>query len=195
VISYRACKDRYGLDPSIIGGSLTINGSPFTVAGVAPPGFYGETLRSDPPDLFIALSQEPIIRGQRSLLGHAELHWLYIIGRLRGGEQPSQLEAKLLVQLRQWLTDGAGGSSFYAKSSDIARVKFRLSPGGAGVTTLRDRYLRALQLLVVVAALVLIIACANIANLLLARATANRQQTALRQAVGASRLRLMRQTT
>jgi predicted permease len=194
VISYRAWKDRYGLDPSIIGGSLTINGAPFTVAGVAPPGFYGETLRSDPPDLFIALSQEPIIGAQRSLLGHAELHWLYIIGRLRGGEQPSQLEAKLLVQLRQWLTAGAGGSSFYAKSSDIARVKFRLSPGGAGVTTLRDRYLRALQLLVVVAALVLIIACANIANLLLARATANRQQTALRQAVGASRLRLMRQT-
>jgi predicted permease len=193
VISYRAWREQFGLDPSLVGETLILDGMPFAVAGVAPPGFYGETLRGDPPDLFLPLSQEPMVRGERSLRDHAELSWLYVIGRLKPNAQPEQAQAKLLVQLHQWLTDQAGNSLTEQQRKDIARVSFRLRPAGGGVTTLRDKSVRSLELLVGVAAMVLIIACANIANLLLARGTTNRQQTSVRLAVGASRLRVVRQ--
>jgi predicted permease len=193
IVSYRAWKEHYGLDPSLVDGQLIINGMPFTVAGIAAPGFYGDTLRSDPPDLFLPLSQEPALRGGRSLLDHADLHWLYIIGRLKPGDQPGRVQAKLVAQLHRWLNDQAGSSVPDDKRADIARVTLRVVPAGAGVTSLRDRSLKAFQVLVAVAVMVLVIACANIANLLLARGSANRQQTSVRLAVGASRMRVMRQ--
>jgi predicted permease len=193
VISYRVWKEHYGLDPSIVDGQLIINGIPFAVAGITPPGFYGETLRSDPPDLFLPLAQEPIVRGQGSLLGHGELHWLYIIGRLKPDFEPGRVQAKLVVQLHQWLTDQAGSSLSAEGRADIARVTLGLVRAGAGVTSLRDRSRKALELLGVVAAMVLIIACANIANLVLARGATNGRQTSVRLAVGASQARVMRQ--
>ena len=194
MLSYRAWRDRYGLDRSAVGASFSINGSQFTVVGVAPPGFYGDTLRSDPPDLFIPLSQEPAIAGQQSLLNHAELHWLYIIGRMRRGITPSIVEPKLQVQIRQWLADQSGSALSEMQKANLAHTTLRLSPGGAGVTSLRDHSIKQLRLLIAVAALVLVIACANIANLQLARGTGNRQQTSIRLALGASRSRLVEQT-
>jgi len=193
VVSYRAWKEHYGLDPSLVDGQLVINGMPFTVVGIAPPGFYGDTLRSDPPDFFLPLSQEPVVRKGSSLLDHPDLHWLYIIGRLKPGAEPGRVQTKLVVQLRHWLSDQAGSSMPDDKRADIARVALRVVPAGAGVTSLRDQSLTMLQVLVAVAAMVLIIACANIANLLLARGTANRQQTSVRLAIGASRMRVIRQ--
>ncbi len=134
-----------------------------------------------------------MVRGRSSLLDQADLHWLYIIGRLKPSADSGRVQAKLVVQLHQWLSDRAGSSMPEDKRADIARVTLRVIPAGAGVTSLRDQSLKMLQVLVAVAAMVLIIACANIANLLLARGTANRQQTSVRLAVGATRTRVIRQ--
>ncbi|HXW90071.1 MAG TPA: ABC transporter permease [Terriglobales bacterium] len=193
VISYRTWQQRYGHDQTIVGASLTINGAPFTVVGVTPPGFYGDTLRSDPPDMFIPLADEPLIASDQSLLRHADLHWLYIIGRLKANVGLAALQAKLQTQLQDWMTDQAGTNLSQENRNAIARTTLRLTVGDSGITSLREQSLDALRLLIAVAALVLIIACANLANLLLARGAGQRQQTSVRMALGASRSRLIRQ--
>src|SRR4051812_13745125 len=83
VLSYRAWQGTYGADPSVIGSNCVVEGHPFTVIGIAPPGFFGETLRSDPPDIWLPLQQEPLIAGQGSLLHQSISAWLRVIGRLR----------------------------------------------------------------------------------------------------------------
>ena len=85
IMSYRVWQEMYGLDPSVIGGEFNINGKPFTVVGVTPPGFFGDTLKSMAPDFFLPLATEPLIQGNSSLLKHADAGWLEIIGRIQPG--------------------------------------------------------------------------------------------------------------
>jgi len=82
MISYHAWEQRYGLDPSVIGSTLSINGTPLTIAGVAPPGFFGDSLRADSPDFWLPLAVEPLLRGKSSLITHPDQHWLYVLARL-----------------------------------------------------------------------------------------------------------------
>ena len=194
VLSYRAWEQRYARDPTVIGSTFLISGAGVTIAGIAPPGFFGDTLRADPPDFWIPLAAEPIIRGQNSILHHPDDHWLYIIGRLKTAVSPAKVEAKVNLGMQRWFLDRAGSTIAAKERREIIKQHIRVTPAGGGVGSMKEHYTDGLKLLAIVAGLVLLIACANIANLLLARRTAGRIQASIRVALGAPRHRLIRQT-
>ncbi|MGZ4879412.1 MAG: ABC transporter permease [Candidatus Angelobacter sp.] len=195
VLSHHAWQTTYGADTSVVGSTFVIEGHPFTVIGVAAPGFFGETLRSDPPDIWIPLQQEPMINADGALLHQSVSAWLRMIGRLRPGASTAGMSPRLTGVLRQWMQHDSGYPANWMP--DIIRVLpkqvLNVVPAGAGVAVVKEEYGRSLQILFGVCGLVLLIACANVANLLLARCVARRGQTAIRMAIGASRREIVMQ--
>jgi predicted permease len=195
VLSHHTWVTTYGGDTSVVGSTLVLDGHPFTVTGVAAPGFFGETLRSDPADLWIPLQQEPMINGGNSLLHQPISAWLRMIGRLRPGASIAGMSPRLTNVLRQWMQHDSGYPANWMPEVMRVLTKQTLNvvPAGAGVAVMKEEYGRSLQILFGVCGLVLLIACANVANLLLARGVARRGQTAVRMAIGASRREIVMQ--
>jgi predicted permease len=195
VLSHHVWQGTYAADPAVIGSTFVVQGHPMTVIGVAPPGFFGETLRADPPDVWIPLQQEPTIDGDSALLRQSVAAWLRVIGRLRPGASIDGMAPRLTEILRQWIVHDSGYPPNW--TAEVARLlpkqTINVVPAGAGVGVMKEEYGRSLQILLAVCGLVLLIACANVANLLLARAVARRGQTALRLALGASRRQIVSQ--
>ena len=195
VISHRLWQTAYASDPTVVGSTFIVGGHPVTVIGVAPPGFFGETLRSDPPDMWVPLQQEPLISGESSLLKQSTGAWLRMIGRLRPGASIDGMAPRLTGVLRQWMQYDSGYPTNWMP--DVIRLlpkqMIHVVPAGAGVAVMKEEYGRSLEILLAVCGLVLLIACANVANLLLARAMARRGQTAVRLAIGASRRQIITQ--
>ncbi|HEY1945580.1 MAG TPA: ABC transporter permease [Bryobacteraceae bacterium] len=192
VMSYRLWQQKYGTDPSIIGSIFNFNGKPLTVIGITPPGFFGDTLSDSPPDFFLPLAIEPLLQGDNTLLRIPDAHWLDLIGRVRPGATPTSIEAQMRVELKQWLRSHWGEMDSNARAN-FPRQTLYLSPGGAGITSMREAYEHWLQILMTVSGFVLLIVCANVANLMLVRGIERRQQTSLSIALGARPARLMRQ--
>jgi len=192
VMSYRAWKEKYHADPSIAGTAVAINSLPFTIVGIAPPGFFGDALRSNPPELWIPLAFEPQVHGSNSLLTQWDDNWLNVTGRLAPGAQPKQIETQMTTELRQWL-ERPGSMLTQADRTELPHQVIRLTPGGSGVKSMREAYQDGLTLLLWATAAVLLVACANLANILLARATARHREFSVRAALGASQVRLVRQ--
>ncbi|HEV2687339.1 MAG TPA: ABC transporter permease, partial [Bryobacteraceae bacterium] len=192
VMSYRVWRQRYASDPSILGATFHIDGTPYTIVGVTPPGFFGAALRPDPPDFWMPLATEPVVHGRNSLLDQKTSHWLYCFGRVKPGTALAPLEAKLTAELRQWLLANESVNNDRDRQN-VAKMHLALIPGGGGVASLKENYDRDLRLLLGITALVLLIACANIANLQLARGAAAAAQTSIRVALGAPRSALIRQ--
>jgi predicted permease len=188
VLSHRVWQTTYASDPSVVGSTFVVEGHPLTVIGVAPPGFFGETLESDPPEIWLPLQLEPMINAEGSLLHQPVSAWLRMIGRLRPGASIDGMAPRLTGILRQWLQTDSGYPATWM--ADIVRLLPKqvigVIPAGAGVAVMKEEYGRSLQILLSVCGLVLLIACANVANLLLARGVARRGQTAVRLAVGAT---------
>jgi predicted permease len=192
VMSFHTWQGTYGSDPSVVGAAYDLNGHPFTIIGIAPPGFFGAKIAdSDMPDFWLPLTTEPLIAGATSRLRNPRLAWLDLIGRVRPGTSQKTLEAQLQVELHQWLASHVPDMTSQEKAL-WEKQTLRLTPGGAGVSLIREIYKETLWLLLMAALCVLLVACANIANLLLARGLKERPETALRAALGASRGRLVR---
>jgi predicted permease len=197
MLAYHAWQGLYGGDASIVGSTLVIEGNAFTIAGITPSGFFGETLRADPPDLWLPIQHEPLIVGaETSLLRQSVSAWLRVIGRLRPEATTDGIDLRLTAVLRQWMRTEAGYPSNWMPEIErkLPEQVITVVPAGAGVGVMKEQYGRSLRILLAVCGLVLLIACANVANLLLARGVAQRSQIAVRLAVGASRGRIMTET-
>ena len=191
VVSYQTWRSDFGSDPAVLGSTFFVQSKPVTVVGIAPPGFFGDRITSDPPALWIPLAVEPVIE-QTSLLPLAESNWLYAVGRLKPGVSVGSLQAKLSNSLRNWLgtvsayTDN-GGSTVIPKQHVV------VTPAGGGIQNLQQETGNGLRLLMTISGLVLLVACANVANLLLARGATRKSETSIRMALGAARTRLIQQ--
>jgi predicted permease len=191
VMSYRLWQQRYGSDPSIIGSVFNLDEKPFTVVGITPPGFFGDTLRNTPPDFFLPLNTEPYVEVDADLNKY-NTHWLDPIGRIQPGASPKTIEADMRVELKQWLRSHWGEMDANERAKFPEQTLF-LTPGGAGITSMREEYEHWLQILMLVSGFVLLIVCANVANLMLVRGMERRRQISLSMALGAQVSRIVKQ--
>ena len=192
MLSYGFWQREYGGDPSVLGRSISLDGHAFMIIGVTPPEFFGLRVGTT-FDVMVPITTEAIIRGVESSLDRRSSWWLSVFGRLAPGQTMAQAETRLRglqPQLREatmpqdWRPND---QAFYI------RDPFAVMPAATGISSLRDRYSRALYILLGIVALVLAIACANMANLLLAQSVARRRELALRLSLGAGRWHLVRQ--
>ena len=191
VMSYQTWQRDYALDPSIVGSTFTLNTHPLTIVGITPPAFYGDRMTDVPPSFFIPITMEPVL-GQTSILHKHGSNWVYLLGRVKPGTELAPLQAKMSASLRNWLTT----LPLYQRQDqkkNLAETHLVLTPGGVGIANMQQEYASGLHLLMAISALVLLIACANIANLVLVRGMARRAETSIRMALGAQRKRLIRQ--
>src|SRR4051794_2965146 len=192
VLSYRSWQNEFAGDPAIIGQTIAIQTHPFTVIGVAPPVFFGDRVSDRPPDFWLPLNQEPYLSGESAILHHPEQNWLYPLGRVRPGTSVPALQAKLSAALRNWLQTRPAYTE-HGGAAIIPKQHVMVVPGGGGIQNMQQETGTGLKMLMILSSVVLIIACANIANLVLARSTTRRADVAVRMAMGAGRARVIRQ--
>ena len=193
VLSYAAWQSAHAGDPNVVGSTFYIQSHPVTIVGISPPGFFGDRINDNPPAFWIPLNAEPMLEGETTILKVAESNWLYALGRVKPGVAPKALEAKISNTLRQWLATQPA----YTKNGnekEIPKQHVVLTAGGGGIRNLQQETGDGLRLLTWISALVLLVACANIANLLLARGAARRAETSIRTALGAARTALIGQS-
>jgi predicted permease len=195
ILSHHTWQSTYGGDRSVLGSTFIVEGHAFTIVGVTPPGFFGETLRGDPPDLWLPVNQEAIISREGALLHQTVPAWLRVIGRLKPGASPAALGPRLTGVLRQWMQNDSGYPSNWMPDviRTLPKQVINIVPAGAGVAEMKEEYGTSLHILLSVCGMVLLIGCANVANLLLARSATRRTQTAVRLAMGATRRQIVMQ--
>ena len=192
VVSMALSQERFGGAEKAAGRTILINNVPFTVVGVTPPEFFGVERGSD-PQVFLPLHANLLLEkypfgGPAAMYLDQNLYWLEMMARLRPGVSLEQAQSVLAGPFHRWVDSTATNDQ---QRADLPELTLR--EGGGGLTTLRRQYSKPLYLLMTLVGFILVIACANIANLLLARATARQREMAVRLSMGAGRLRVIRQ--
>src|SRR6267143_3300412 len=197
VVSYAFWKQRFVLDPLALGKTIQIRQTSFQIVGVAPPGFSGETV-GEVPDLWIPMMMQDSIYPGRDLLtaakGLTNMHiWLQVMARLKPGVTPEQAKASINVVFKGLLESKVGPSISAEERRHALDQRINLQRAARGSSVLREHFGEPLKILMAMVGFVLLIACANVANLLLARGAARQREFAMRIAIGAGRGRLIRQ--
>jgi predicted permease len=193
VVSYTLWRTRFGADPNLVGSTLLLTGHPVTVVGITAPNFLGERNESDPPGLWLPLPFEPILEPDRSLDKFPGDGWLNLLVRIPDPSRVAPAGQAIAGELRRWIAANRSVFPEPFTAKELARQTTALASASSGINDLRDQYEKSLKLLLMVAAFVLLIACANLANLMLVRGMARQQELAVRSALGAPRARLVRQ--
>ncbi len=191
VMSYDAWQQDYAGDKSVVGSAFYINTKPATIIGIAPKGFYGDRIDTNPPKYFLPINSMDAVMGA-PYFSDPDIQWAYLIGRVKPGTSLPALQAKATTLLKQQFTPLKTFTDQRAQKV-LPRTHVVLTPGGGGIQNMQDGYKDHLKLLQWIAAMVLLVACANIANLLLVRGMSRRAELSIRAALGAQRSRIVRQ--
>ena len=192
VLSHALWQSKFHADPGIVGQGLLLAGKPFTVVGVTAENFMGERNTGDPVGLWIPLDVEPELEPQRPLYEMPDSHWLDVLLRIDDGSRVASVQTALRLELLRWLRAHRESTDHHT-DADLARQTTQVVSASSGINDFRDQYGKSLKLLLLIAGFVLLITCANLANLLLVRGMARSQELSVRTALGAQRVQLMRQ--
>lgn len=194
VVSYRFWQQMLSADPAVLGKTISLNATPFIIIGVMPEAFHGVRQELEPPDLWVPITMVQAVMLQPGMLQPRNFYILHMIARISPQTPLATQQSWLDQQVHDYVRAGEGKTPSPERQQEIARISVKLVPAAHGIANLSRQYGESLEILMAIVAVVLLIACGNLANFLLARAVSRQRENVTRLALGSSRARIVRQS-